>query len=121
RARTPTPIRPPFLAGRLGAASLSLLFHKRLQAEGCRIPLRGDLIEVRSRLFQALALQLPDPLASTTRVAHQAHVAERVQVFRNRLPRYPGADAKPRNRERSVDRQAPEQVEPSRVSERGEQ
>src|SRR3989454_2559282 len=97
------------------------LFHKSLESRGGRIPLRGDLIEVRSRLSQALALQLPDLLAPTTRVPHQAHVAERVQVLRNRLSRHPGALAEPRNRERSVDREAPEQAESSRVSERGEQ
>src|SRR6266403_313683 len=95
--------------------------HERLQADGCRVPLRGDSIEVGSRLFQALALQLPDLLAPTTRVPHQAHVAERGQVLRDRLSRHPGALAEPRNRERSVDREAPEQAESSRVSERGEQ
>src|SRR6266481_5341002 len=99
----------------------SSLLHKRLESRGRRIPLRGDLIEVRFRLLQALALQLPDPLAPTTRVAHQAHVAERVQVLRNRLSRHPGALAEPRNRKRSVEREAPEEAEPSRVSERGEQ
>src|SRR3989441_3674244 len=102
-------------------AVLPLLFDERLQAFGRVVPLRGDVVEVLLGFLQAFAVQVPDPLPPPARVAHEPHVAEGVEVARNRLTRHPGPFTETSNRQRATGGQASQQAEPSRVAQRREQ
>src|SRR2546425_10134234 len=98
-----------------------LVFDERLQACGCVVPLRRDLVKVPLCSLQAFAVQVPEPLTPPAGVAHEPHVAEGVEEGRKRLTRHPGPFTETDNRKRPACRQASQQAEPSRVTQRGEQ
>ena len=70
-----------------------MILNERPQPSERGIPLRADLIEVPFRRFQTFAVQLPEPLTSAARMAHQARRAEGGEVLRDRLTRDTGAAA----------------------------
>src|SRR3989475_118449 len=98
-----------------------LVFDERPQAFGRVVPLRRDLVKVPLCSLQAFAVQVPEPLTPPASVAHEPHVAEGVEVARNRLTRHPGPLTETSNRKRPAGGEASQQAEPSRVAQRGEQ
>src|SRR3989475_9635173 len=98
-----------------------LVFDERPQPFGRVVPLRRDLVEIPLCSLQAFAVQVPDPLTPSAGVAYQPRTPEGVEVARNRLTRHPGPFTETSNRKRPACRQASQQAEPSRVTQRGEQ
>src|SRR5262249_39066291 len=96
------------LSGLLGL----IAFHEGAQSLDRMVPALRDLSEMPARLREALRLQLPDALTASALACHELGLGQGVQVLRDRLARDLCALRQPRDRERALLAEFPDDPQP---------